>query len=123
MLGVLAGALIMILVGAFFVFRRRSKKIQPVALPEDLAALGLMHADRAVVGPQESADARLERQMEDNQAEQDQLEAEALGRIRLPANTKKTEVLVRHIRESVQKDPASAANVLRTWVAEMDTRR
>ncbi|MDE3195077.1 MAG: flagellar M-ring protein FliF [Acidobacteriota bacterium] len=55
-----------------------------------------------------------------NQAE---IDAEALSHIKLPANTKTTEVLVRHIRDSVQKDPAGAANILRTWVTEVEPKR
>ena len=51
------------------------------------------------------------------------MEAETLSRIKLPANTKKTEVLVRHIRESITKDPGAAANVLRTWVADTEPKR
>ena len=48
----------------------------------------------------------LEHQLYENQAaQQAELEAEALSRIKLPANTKQTEVLVRHIRDSVKKDP------------------
>jgi flagellar biosynthesis/type III secretory pathway M-ring protein FliF/YscJ len=32
-------------------------------------------------------------------------------------------VLVRHIREAVQKDPTSAANILRTWVTDVAPKR
>jgi flagellar M-ring protein FliF len=121
-LGGVAGGIILLLAAAFF-FLRRKKTISVLAPPVDQAAPSLPVAAHAAVGPLESVENRLERQMEDNQAVQEQLEAEALGRIKLPANTKKTEVLVRHIRESVQKDPGAAANVLRTWVADTEVKR
>ena len=55
--------------------------------------------------------------------QQAQLESEALSRIKLPVNTRKTEVLVKHIRESIHKDASNATNVLRTWISEADTKR
>ena len=120
-LGGAAAILILLLVIGFLLMRRPKKKT--VMSVEDVGAAALPGGENAVTVPQETADQRLERQMEDNDAEQAQLEADALSRIKLPANTKKTEVLVKHIRESVQKDPNGAANVLRTWVAELETRR
>jgi flagellar biosynthesis/type III secretory pathway M-ring protein FliF/YscJ len=52
-----------------------------------------------------------------------QLEAETLSRIQLPTKTRKSEVLVKHIRESVTKDPGSATNVLRSWISDTEVRR
>ena len=93
----------------------------PVSLSEgEVPPSGLRALDSRSM---ESAEANLEQQMIENQAEQSQLEAQALSRIKLPANTNKTEVLVKHIRESVQKDPLAAANILRTWVAEVEGKR
>lgn len=120
-LGGAAAILILLLVVGFLLIRRPGHKI--VRSVEDVAATALPVGENSAMIPQETADQRLERQMEDNDAEQAQLEADALSRIKLPANTKKTEVLVKHIRESVQKDPNGAANVLRTWVAELEPRR
>ena len=48
---------------------------------------------------------------------------EVMSRIKLPVNTKTTEVLVRHIRDAVQKDPVSSANVLRSWITDNDAKR
>jgi flagellar biosynthesis/type III secretory pathway M-ring protein FliF/YscJ len=80
-----------------------------------LAAAGAAPA----IPARETTEARLQQQLADNQAEQALLEMQTLARIKLPENTKKAEVLVRHIRESVQKDPVAAANALRTWVTDM----
>jgi flagellar M-ring protein FliF len=115
-----AAALLLLLMGAgFFVMRARPRGHVASAesmSPDELAASGL-----PAVEPIRSPSARLEKQMIENEAEHSQLEAETLSRIKLPANTKKTEVLVKHIRESVGKDPGGAANVLRTWVTELET--
>jgi flagellar M-ring protein FliF len=118
-MGGAATGLIMLLLIGFFLYRRPSGRRPANLGPASLHA----GANAPAAGIGENADARLEQQMLDNAAEHSQLEAEALSRIRLPANTKKTEVLVRHIRESVHKDPGGAANVLRTWVSEVETGR
>ena len=116
------GALVLILVLAvvFLLMRRPAGARQPQDMAPDPLAAGA--AAGALPAPN-AVDQRLQQQLADNLAEQAQLEAETMGRIKLPANTKKSDVLVRHIRESVQKDPVTAANVLRTWVADMDSRK
>ena len=54
--------------------------------------------------------------MAENDAQQAQIEAEALGHIKLAANTSVSDVLVRRIRASRSTSiPIAAANVLRTW--------
>jgi flagellar M-ring protein FliF len=116
------GAVVLLLVAAvvFLLMRRpsKAKRAQNMA-PDSLAAAGAV----AALPPHEGAESRIEQQLAENQAEQNQLEADTLGRIKLPPNTKKSDVLVKHIRESVKKDPVSAANVLRTWVAEADSKK
>ena len=62
----------------------------------------------------------MERQLQENDSEQARLESETLSRIKLPASTKKSEILVKHIRESVQKDARNATNVLRNWLSETE---
>ncbi|HVY92227.1 MAG TPA: flagellar basal-body MS-ring/collar protein FliF [Bryobacteraceae bacterium] len=47
-----------------------------------------------------------------------QIEAEVLNRLKIPAPSRATEVLIRHVREKSGKDPAIAANVLKAWIAE-----
>jgi flagellar biosynthesis/type III secretory pathway M-ring protein FliF/YscJ len=118
--GAAVGLVMLLLIGLLLL--RRPLRGMPIAVggPDSVQA----GASRSsMIGAGESADARLEKQMIENAAEQSQIEAEALSRIKLPANTKKTEVLVKHIRESVQKDPGGAANVLRTWVSELESGR
>ena len=121
-LGSAAVLLLLVLVIGFFLLRRTQR---PASVAQDTAPAALPVAEDTgkPLAPPETPDERLERNMVENQAEQAQLEAQALSHIKLPANTRKTEVMVKHIRESVQRDPGAAANVLRTWVAELDTRR
>ncbi len=66
----------------------------------------------------------MEEQISENDAQQAQLEAEALSRIKLPINTKKTEVLVKHIREirstRIRRTPPTCCA---RWIAEGETKR
>jgi flagellar M-ring protein FliF len=117
-----AGAAVVVFLAVGFMLMRKMRKNKFTA--QDLAAEPLPPGSEASALPTtETVEHRLEQQIVDNQAEQAQLEAEALSHIKLPANTRKTEVLVRHIREAVQKDPLTAANVLRTWVTGLDPKR
>ena len=65
----------------------------------------------------------MEQQIADNDARQALLESEELNRIKLPESTRKTEVLIKHIRDSVHKDSVNATNVLRTWISDAETKR
>jgi flagellar M-ring protein FliF len=51
--------------------------------------------------------------------EQPKLEAEPVFQLKLPKETtKKSEFLMRHIRENIHKDNTSMVNVLRTWLTD-----
>jgi flagellar M-ring protein FliF len=111
-----AGVLIVLLIGAVIFLLLHRRRIVSV---EDTS--------KAAIEGKKTADAlsqnSVEQQISENDAQQARLESEMLGRIKLPANSKKTEVLVKHIRDSVQKDPMATTNVLRTWISEPDTKR
>jgi len=109
LLGSGALVLLIILAGVVFVMRRSSivSKAAHDMAPAAVAAAG--HAPGELPGAHGTPEAAL------NQA---QLEAEVLGRIKLPVASKATEVLIRHVRESTAKDPAVAASVLKTWIGE-----
>jgi flagellar M-ring protein FliF len=113
--------LIVLIAGAVFLLTRR----RPGALATDTAAVAVPASDpaQAAITAMQTAESRMEKLISEQAAQQAALEAEALSRIKLPANTKQTEVLVRHIRDSVQKDPVSSTNVLRTWISDLDTKR
>jgi flagellar M-ring protein FliF len=106
-----AAALLVVATGLFFVMSGRRRKVGV-----DPAQPGIESASPA------DAKGQLDRAA-DNEARQAQIEAEELSRIKLPPTTRKTEVLVKHIRTAVQKDSESVTNVLRTWIAEPETKR
>ncbi len=58
--------------------------------------------------------------LEQNRAEKERLEKEALQslHVQLPPQTKKAEVLRKVIADQVRKDPAAAAQLVRTWITE-----
>jgi len=109
------GALLLLVVLAFFM-RRRSQKAK-VAM---LAAIG-GRAAAEVLSPADAAQKELEARLTEQQNTKQRLEAEALSALRLPpVATKKAEVLTKHIAETVKKDPVGAAQILRTWLNDME---
>jgi len=121
---VLGGAAFIVLLLALIVFLlvRRGPK---VSMNEATMAAAIAAGDSAKASLESglSSEQKMEQQIADNQAQQAQIDAEALRGIKLPPSSRKTEVLVKHIRESVHKDSGNATNVLRTWIAEADVRK
>jgi flagellar M-ring protein FliF len=113
----IGGAAVLILLAGGLIFSM-SRKRHP-GRAEDMSPGAI--AGGAAPGQAEKT--QMEQQIADNDARQALLESEELRRIKLPESTRKTEVLVKHIRESVQKDSVNATNVLRTWISEADNRR
>jgi flagellar M-ring protein FliF len=96
----------------------RKKNAVEAALQAELAAA----AEKAKISPAAEAQRQLEQQLSDNETQQAMFETEALSKIKLPLNSRKTEVLVKHIRDTSHKDAASTANVLRTWISDGEGR-
>lgn len=135
-----AGALSLLLIAGVILFIARGRKA-PVTVRDTAPAAvagGSSHAGGAALaqpgkaspvatehrtGTAASSLSGMEQQLSDNELQQARVEMESLSRIKLPENTRKTEVLTRHIRESVTKDPTNVTNVLRSWIAEAETRR
>jgi flagellar M-ring protein FliF len=119
------GAIVALLAIAVVVLLFRQPGKRGRAAAEDTAPPALAAEATAVenVPARETHGSRLQQQIADNEAEQAALEEQALSHIKMPTNTKTTEVLVRHIRDAVQKDPVGAANILRTWVTDQDPRK
>lgn len=107
-----AGAVVLILLAvAVFTMRRRSSRSMNAAATAPTALEEGPPAAAELPGTTGRPETELERM---------QAEAAILGRIKLPVGTRTTEVLIRHIRETAGKDPATAANVLRAWMTETD---
>ena len=116
-----AGVIVLLLAGLAFALLR--KRAPAKAVDTAAPALGAAADKTSAPGSVAGAEAKMSQIMADNEARQLQSETEALGRIKLPENTRKTEVLAKNIRESVTKDAGNVTNVLRTWISDLDTKR
>ncbi len=72
-------------------------------------------------GAPEDFNQKLESQMAEQTAQRQKQEADALNALKLPAVTKKTEVLTKHIGEQAKKDSTAMAHVLRSWMSDGKT--
>ncbi|MGB9605968.1 MAG: hypothetical protein ACPL88_08835, partial [Bryobacteraceae bacterium] len=115
-----AGAGVLLLLAASLWLLRRGRRKRPASVemaPELPAGAPQASLEAPGAGAQENFEARLAEQA----ARQQQLEAEALSALRLPpVTTKKTEVLTKHLAETVKKNPAAAAQILRSWLYETE---
>ena len=120
---VIGGTVVLVLLigGLIFILLRK----RPARRITDKTSAAIAKGASATTGALDAAsvDRQMEEQLSENAAHQSQLESEVLNRIKLPASTRKTEVLVKHIRESVQKDSINVTNVLRSWISETETKR
>lgn len=123
-------AVVLILAGAlvFFLRGRRGPAISventgSTALPAHAGESAVAKTAAAGATPTDDSGVRMNQHLLDAESEQAQMEAEAMSRIKLPKNSKATEVLLKHVRETVHKDPPGTTNVLRAWVAEADSKR
>ncbi len=106
-------------IGIVFGMMRRKRRRGGVGM---VGALGGRSAGELPASPADIAQRELEARLADQQATKQRLEAEAMSALKLPAvTTKKAEVLTKHIAESVKKDPVAAAQILRTWLNDMET--
>ena len=97
---------------------RRKKKTVEMSGQGELPAGGA----QTKIGGAEHAGLDYEGQLSENDQQHALLERDAMARIKLPAHSRKSEVLVKHIRTTTQKDAVGTANILRTWIAEGDDR-
>ncbi|HEV1286188.1 MAG TPA: flagellar basal-body MS-ring/collar protein FliF, partial [Bryobacteraceae bacterium] len=111
--GVGAAAMLALVVGFLVVVSRMRRKKQIAA---ELAAQAL-----AAAKPKENRVADAQKDLEDRIAgqvgEQARKDAEAMLQLKLPeVQTKKTEVIKKHIAAEAKKDPTAMAQVVRTWL-------
>lgn len=111
-----AGGFLLLLGGCYLMFRKRKKA-------SAASALALASAARTPAVPNNGLEQQIEAQFAEQAALQKQMDAEALQNLKLPVATKKAEVLIKHLRDTVQKDSPAATNVLRTWLADSDGRK
>jgi flagellar M-ring protein FliF len=112
-------AALLIVVGFLFAMlrRKRKKKAIKVAAAAELAA-GDTAAARAALSAA-NAEKNLEEQLAERDALQQKSDAQVLTNLKLaPVITKKAEVLAKHLRERVAKEPDVSAQILRAWIRE-----
>jgi flagellar M-ring protein FliF len=114
------GAAVVLLALGFVAFRflrkRKKKKSRAVSAaeleagdtPASRAALSAAHAEQD-----------LESQLAERDALQQKSDAQVLSSLKLaPVITKKAEIMAKHLREKITKDPEVSAQILRTWIRE-----
>ena len=105
---------LIVLAGIAFMFMRRKKR-KSGAEPEMPKALPATSANPAIEAGNMAE--LVEAQMAERDAEQQRADLAALASIKLPiVRTKKTEVLVKQLREGTRKDAAPAGQVLQAWI-------
>jgi flagellar biosynthesis/type III secretory pathway M-ring protein FliF/YscJ len=119
--GAMAVAVLILTTLMFMIFRRKKPAKGSVQTQAALAGRGGTAA--AIQGAEPDA---IQHQIKDKMAERQALQAQAdeaaLTSLKLPTiSTKKSEVLVKHLRESVTKDTPGSANILRSWLTESGT--
>jgi flagellar M-ring protein FliF len=111
--GVGAGAMLALVAGFLVVVSKmRNKKSAQAALA--LASVAGTKSNENIVG---DAQKDLEARMAGQVGEQARKDAEAMMQLKLPeVQTKKTEVIKKHIAAEAKKDPTAMAQVVRTWL-------
>lgn len=116
-----AGLVLLIAAAAMWARRRRKSRPVEVSAPAELPA-GAPAPPVAGPAPAGSIEDRIEAQLAERAALEQKMEAQALSALKLaPVITKTAEVLARHLREKISKEPEIAAQVLRTWIREEES--
>jgi flagellar M-ring protein FliF len=129
----LAGAVVAILlaIAVAMAFLRKRRKMKPAppqvggnpalkAAPDPAGAVAPGGAVAELTAGDDAA-RELAAGMAEHAAAQARLDAQTLRSIKLPkVTTKKTEVLVKQVRENVKADASVPAHVLQTWIREKD---
>jgi len=113
----LMGAVLLLVVGAGLavLLLRKEKSAARTSGATAIAAA----AEHVQGGP--SIEEQMRARLEEQASLQDRLDQQALDSLKLPkVNTKKTEVLVKQVKENAKKDAGVGAHVLRAWIAEQD---
>jgi flagellar M-ring protein FliF len=111
--GVGAGAMLVLIVGFLMVLSKMRTKKRIAA--EAAQAIAAAHANEGptVADAQKNLEARMAGQV----GEQARKDAEAMLQLKLPeVQTKKTEVIKKHIAAEAKKDPTAMAQVVRSWL-------
>ncbi len=113
-LGAALGGAVVVIAGILFFMRRGRKSCARASAPAALAA------------PEEAGltvEERMQARMAEQAALEQKMEIEALNSIKLPKiTTKKTEVLIKQVKEASKKDASIGTNILREWIGEANSK-
>jgi flagellar M-ring protein FliF len=111
LIGIGVGVFLTLLAPVVILILRGRKKATATA-----AASAVQAAQNAGSLP---ASEQFQKNMAERDAERERLEAETLQQLSLPTlETKKSEVLVKHLRKTAKADPAGIVQLLRSWIHE-----
>lgn len=117
-----AAALLLVLLAIVWLLARRLFRRAPAASidPAKPSIPGAPSPARIPPGAGADFEQQAMAALEQNRAEKERLEKEALLALQkqLPAQTKKAEVLKKAIAEQARKDPEALAHLIRTWITE-----
>jgi flagellar biosynthesis/type III secretory pathway M-ring protein FliF/YscJ len=112
--GVGAGAMLVLVIGFLVVLSKMRKKAR---IQAELALQAIEEAKAAATVSVEDAQKSLEARIAGQAGEQARKDAETLMQLKLPeVQTKKTEVIKKHIAAEAKKDPTAMAQVVRSWL-------
>lgn len=114
-----SGILLLLLAAAALAWMtmRRRGKISAHATPAVKGAAAKGEIPGAPAGP--SFEEQMQAKLAENAAQQEQRELAMLSSLDMPfPETKKTEVLRKHIGEQTKKDATAMAHIIRTWLSE-----
>jgi flagellar M-ring protein FliF len=112
-----AGALTLV-AALVFVLRRKKPRLEEVTAPAELAA-GSPAPQAIAAGPDPSMESQLESKLAERTALERKLEAQALNSLKLaPVITKTAEIMAKHLREKIAKEPEISAQILRAWIRD-----
>jgi flagellar biosynthesis/type III secretory pathway M-ring protein FliF/YscJ len=118
--GAALGAIVVVFLFAKLLRRKRAAAVE-VATEAALPG-GESPAGRAALAAATAAQQDLESQLAEREALQQKVDAQALTSLKLaPVITKKAEVLAKHLREKISKEPEVSAQILRTWIREEES--
>jgi flagellar M-ring protein FliF len=121
-IGVAAGAVVVIALGIFAILRSRKRAKAKAHAAAELASKALPTTTKSLATTENGSaavEAQLEARMAERAAEQEKADLAALAAIKVPpVKTKKAEVLARQLRDNAKKDPSSSAHILQAWIHE-----
>jgi flagellar M-ring protein FliF len=113
-----AAAGVFVLVTLIWMLRRKRPRHEDVTMAAELPAAASTVASLPAAAGQ-SVEDQLESKLAERSALERKLEAQALSSLKLaPVITKTAEVLAKHLREKIAKEPDVSAQVLRTWIRD-----